>query len=43
MIGGLAFVTAVSMLLSVRGLKASVVVFWMLYAIVAGVFSFYVG
>lgn len=43
MIAGLAFVSAVAMLLCIRGFKPSVALFWILYAIVAGGFSYAVG
>lgn len=43
MIAGLAFITAVAMLLSIRGIKPAVLVFWALYAVTSGVFTYVVG
>jgi len=43
MIAGLAFITAVAMLLNIRSFKPSVVVFWIMYAVVAGVFTYAIG
>jgi hypothetical protein len=43
MLGGLAFVTAVGMLLCIRSLKPAVIVLWMMYAATAAGYSYAIG